>query len=251
MNNLLSAIKAFVLKNRPAYKDYLGNGKYDIKKLPEECLPDDVANVQQLSQLSSNVDKTISSFTDGLYVRLIMQDTVNETLYSGGLQVGGSTLYTIPEDVPFEHGTISGQIKIQIKSMTTPVVIAFANKDINIKESDYGNLLGSATYEINGITNTIEVFAASSIDSYYPRTLMASCSTHVSYEKIEISIEYDTYADGQINPEKIGEVRGRINKLERIISDNSIIINSSTPDSTKKFKITVDDTGTISATEVT
>ena len=251
MNNMLSAIKAFVLKNRPAYKDYLGNGKYDIKKLPEECLPDDVANVQQLSQLSSNVDKTISSFTDGLYVRREMQDTVNETLYSGGLLVGGSTLYTIPEDVPFEHGTISGQIKIQIKSMTTPVVIAFANKDINIKESDYGNLLGSATYEINGITNTIEVFAASSIDPYYPRTLMASCSTHVSYEKIEISIEYDTYADGQINPEKIGEVRGRINKLERIISDNSIIINSSTPDSTKKFKITVDDTGTISATEVT
>lgn len=30
-----------------------------------------------------------------------------------------------------------------------------------------------------------------------------------------------------------------------------MIINSSTPDSTKKFKITVDDTGTISATEVT
>lgn len=32
MNSLLSSIKAFVLKNRPAYKDYLGNGKYDVKK---------------------------------------------------------------------------------------------------------------------------------------------------------------------------------------------------------------------------
>lgn len=42
MNSLLSAIKAFVLKNRPAYKDYLGNGKYDVKKLPEECVPDSV-----------------------------------------------------------------------------------------------------------------------------------------------------------------------------------------------------------------
>ena len=42
MNSLLSAIKAFVLKSRPAYKDYLGNGKYDIKKLPEECVPDSV-----------------------------------------------------------------------------------------------------------------------------------------------------------------------------------------------------------------
>ena len=33
--------------------------------------------------------------------------------------------------------------------------------------------------------------------------------------------------------------------------DKEIILNSSTPDSTKKFKITVDDTGAISATEVT
>ena len=32
---------------------------------------------------------------------------------------------------------------------------------------------------------------------------------------------------------------------------DALIINSSTPGSTKKFKITVDDTGTISATEVT
>lgn len=34
-------------------------------------------------------------------------------------------------------------------------------------------------------------------------------------------------------------------------AEEGMIINSSTPDSTKKFKITVDDTGTISATEVT
>ena len=33
--------------------------------------------------------------------------------------------------------------------------------------------------------------------------------------------------------------------------DKAIILTSSTPDSTKKFKITVDDTGTLSATEVT
>ena len=32
--------------------------------------------------------------------------------------------------------------------------------------------------------------------------------------------------------------------------EEGMVINSSTPDSTKKFKITVDDTGTISATEV-
>ena len=33
--------------------------------------------------------------------------------------------------------------------------------------------------------------------------------------------------------------------------DKAIILTSSMPDSTKKFKITVDDSGTLSATEVT
>ena len=54
MNSLLSAIKAFVLKNRPAYKDYLGNGKYDIKKLPEECVPDSVNNKIGIAQSTAN-----------------------------------------------------------------------------------------------------------------------------------------------------------------------------------------------------
>ena len=44
-----------------------------------------------------------------------------------------------------------------------------------------------------------------------------------------------------------------IKKLdEKFIPDmDSVILNSSTTDSTKKFKITVDDSGTIKATEVT
>lgn len=54
MNSLISAIKAFVLKNRPAYKDYLGNGKYDIKKLPEECVPDSVNNKIRSAQSTAN-----------------------------------------------------------------------------------------------------------------------------------------------------------------------------------------------------
>ena len=54
MNGLISAIKAFVLKNRPAYRDYLGNGKYDIKKLPEECVPDSVNNKIRIAQRTAN-----------------------------------------------------------------------------------------------------------------------------------------------------------------------------------------------------
>ena len=39
--------------------------------------------------------------------------------------------------------------------------------------------------------------------------------------------------------------------IDKKISDNAIIINSSTTDSNKRFKITVDDSGALTATEVT
>lgn len=66
MNNLLSAIKSFILKSRPAYKDYLGNGKYDIKKLPEECVPDSVNdNIKNAkSKADSAYSKADSAYSE-------------------------------------------------------------------------------------------------------------------------------------------------------------------------------------------
>lgn len=46
-------------------------------------------------------------------------------------------------------------------------------------------------------------------------------------------------------------VEGALDQLGSQVQSNSIIIGSSTTDSTKKFKITVDDSGTLTATEVT
>lgn len=43
----------------------------------------------------------------------------------------------------------------------------------------------------------------------------------------------------------------KVDELLKCVDDGEIIIPSSTAGSTKKFKLTVDDTGTVSATEVT
>lgn len=43
----------------------------------------------------------------------------------------------------------------------------------------------------------------------------------------------------------------KVDELLKRVDDGEIIIPSSTAGSTKKFKLTVDDTGTVSATEVT
>lgn len=50
-------------------------------------------------------------------------------------------------------------------------------------------------------------------------------------------------------PDLVG-VNEKLNDIEQSITDNAVIINSSTEGSTKRFKITVDDSGTITATEV-
>ena len=74
---------------------------------------------------------------------------------------------------------------------------------------------------------------------------------------------------GDANYIMIGKIKNQIIYINELLSEevkmldekfiphtiqragSDVIINSSTPDSTKKFKITVDDTGAISATEVT
>lgn len=46
------------------------------------------------------------------------------------------------------------------------------------------------------------------------------------------------------------EIKEVANQAADIVTEKGLIINSSTPDSTKKFQITVDDEGTITATPV-
>ena len=178
MNSLLSAIKAFVLKSRPAYKDYLGNGKYDVKKLPEECLPDSIND--NIRMFQSTVDAVTKEYSVSLDENPrgfnLMETGLDRRLLYGGYTIQGS--YDIP------NGKVLKLNKV-IKDARGFIYATVLNDD----------------YIESFVLNT--------------GTLLNDRTT-----------------------------------IYRIGKDG-IIIGSSTPDSTKKFKITVDDTGTISATEVT
>lgn len=175
MKSLLSAIKAFVLKSRPAYKDYLGNGKYDVKKLPEECLPDSVND--NIRRVQSNVDAVTKEYDvplGGEYRGYnLMKTGLDRRLLYGGYTVQGS------DNIPY------GKVLKMYK---------------NAKKIIYATVLND---------DYIESF----------------------------SVYHGTVLEDRTTIYRIGK--------------DGIIIGSSTPNSTKKFKITVDDTGTISATEVT
>ena len=80
--------------------------------------------------------------------------------------------------------------------------------------------------------DTGEPFLYSSADRAFFVTIDTSASHTISFKRIE---EIVTPMATEFLPSEV----------------NELIMNSSTPNSTKKFKITVDDNGTISATEVT
>lgn len=202
MNGLLAAIKAFVLKSRPAYKDDLGNGKYDVKKLPEECLPDDVANVWQVENLANRFDNAMYEVSSRCFHNVFLDsNSHNNTIDPIALY---NCVLTIRQTVSDKH-IGSG---IYFVPRQVPRKIPFAANEF---------VLGNAH----------EVFC---YDAEYGWGLLR--------------IFIDGF--GVFLPDAPEE---NMNMGSLFLP--CYLINSSTPNSTKKFKLTVDDTGAISATEVT
>ena len=188
MNSLLSAIKAFVLKSRPAYKDYLGNGKYDIKKLPEECVPDSVNdNIRSALSTADSLKKN-PVFTGSFSQNRKESSKIGEYSHAEGY------------DTTASGGTSHVEGYRTIASGNYSHVQGKYN--IDDPDGKYASIVG------NGTSDT------------------ARSNAHT--------------LDWEGNAWYAGTVEG-----------TAMIVKSSTTNSTKKFKITVDDTGTISATEVT
>lgn len=93
-----------------------------------------------------------------------------------------------------------------------------------------------AEWNTSRILSSTELFLLQELPVLTPTQLRLLPSANSSYTKTSMVTLGSKYG---------------YNGASLTIDGYGIIINSSTPDSTKKFKITVDDTGTISATEVT
>lgn len=94
---------------------------------------------------------------------------------------------------------------------------------------------GSAAI-MSGITAQITVSIQSSNEVFYDRSFALSVSGDGTIEQVRMS-------KGPVEPMEIA--------TKKYVDDKEFILQSTTPNSTKKFKITVDDAGTLSAVEVT
>ena len=320
MNSLLSAIKAFVLKNRPAYKDYLGNGKYNIKKLPEECLPDSVNDNIRMAKrkADSAYNEAHSAYNkaDSAYNKASSAYNKASSAYDEASDIN-SRLFTLTNlnhnFKTFEHtvakepnirtevADTNGISDIPLTESTAPMKCYF---DIVLKDSNNNRIGGYTVFDgkiVRGITKISEMYRLfidervelgsdgyaelkigywlNSNDNLWRKNIgvvISLPSADINNSNISAVfihaygalVDVDNYApwpsicvplagtnDAGVvyASDKTDDqtVPVSIDKNGYLWCKDAGIINSSTPDSTKKFKITVDDTGTISATEVT
>ena len=236
MNNLLSAIKAFVLKNRPAYKDYLGNGKYDIKKLPEECVPDSVNDnirmVQRKADSAYSMAYDAQSMAENVQITAALKENpVFTGSFSQNRKVGSEVGH-------YSHA----------EGYDTT-----ASEWYSHAEGYYTTASESCSHAEGGSTTASGIY--SHAEGFYTKA-----SGHYSHVQGKYNIDDSVGKYASIVGNGTSDTaRSNAHTLDwegnawyaGTVEGTAMIVKSSTPDSTKKFKITVDDTGTISATEVT
>ena len=223
MNGLLSAIKAFVLKSRPAYKDYLGNGKYDIKKLPEECVPDSVyVNIRTAQSTANSAQSTANALKENpVFTGSFSQNRkeftqVGDCSHAEGSDTTASGLYSHAEG----------------KNTTASHDCSHAEGSDTTASGWYSHAEGYYTKASGRYSHVQGKYNIDDLNEKY---------AHIVGNGISDTARSNAHTlDWEGNAWYAGTVEG-----------TAMIVKSSTPSSTKKFKITVDDTGTISATEVT
>ncbi len=341
MNNLLSSIKAFVLKSRPAYKDYLGNGKYDVKKLPEECVPDNVNdNIGMAKRKADSAyskageahDEASSAYSKANLAYDKASDINSRLLTLTNLNYNFKTFeHTVAKEpnIRTKLADANGISDIPFAESTAPMKCHF---DIVLKDSSNNRIGGYTVFDgkiVRGITKISEMYRLfidervklgsdgyaelkigyqlnsndnlwhkfigvvislpsadinnSNISSVFlhawsylvdvgnyapwPSICVPLAGTNdagVVYasdktddQTVPVSIDKNGYlwckgSETLPTDGKPGDILVKTETgSEWQKQEPAMIVNSSTPNSTKKFKITVDDTGTLSATEVT
>ena len=198
--------------------------KIDEKYLPESSftkaewsnISNKIVDYKRVNSSLSVVDKSIHARPGNSY-----SDTINTTLI-------------------FENGKVY-RVSGTAKFTNTRVNKIFTfNIDVTSTVSNYKIYLGSFYDDLNKAT--VEVYLHSSNHPF--QVGMLSLTYDGTY-----GVTYTFSLDITVNEE--ATVLPDIclsDSIQRVGGD--IIIPSSTPDSTKKFKITVDDSGTITATEI-
>lgn len=221
-NGYTMAEKTFNVEKKPKPANYVETeeDKAILAKLKEE--------IGDLSELQTEAKDNLVS-------------AINEAAASGG----GTSDFVVNASLDDNNScTVDktyAQIQEAVQAGKKPVVY-FAPSDGEsyildlFMSSDGAYAFAGSAAIMSGTTAQITVSIQSSNEVFYDRSFALSVSGDGTIEQVRMS-------KGPVEPMEIA--------TKKYVDDKEFILQSTTPNSTKKFKITVDDAGTLSAVEVT
>ena len=221
-NGYTMAEKTFNVIKKPKPANYVETeeDKAILAKLKEE--------IGDLSELQTEAKDNLVS-------------AINEAAASGG----GTSDFVVNASLDDNNSCTVDKTYAQIQEVVQAgkkPVVYFAPSDGEsyildlFMSSDGAYAFAGSAAIMSGITAQITVSIQSSNEVFYDRSFALSVSGDGTIEQVRMS-------KGPVEPMEIA--------TKKYVDDKEFILQSTTPNSTKKFKITVDDAGTLSAVEVT
>ena len=223
----------------------------DVKKIDENYIPDTIARVADIEAMLGNLNSASDKAT---YVEW----NVNRE-YEFAPSPAGDALVKLSETVPGVDSIIGATFVVTLavdgQTMTESAVIT---SDM-VVETDYGYVYG---YNEDAGLYFVTAESATIADTVLTRGVwcqnLAKMSGYVEFKifKEFVTPKVTTAQVGQTIVVKSVDANGKPTEWEAVdIPDanapkNEFILNSSTEGSAKKFKITVDDNGKLTATEI-
>lgn len=252
LTQILKVIRDLVMRNRPCYRDYLGNGQYKTKLLPEYLLPaflrkNVVASKAEVQSAAAAATAAADAANHAQSTANAAQTTANtaKSTADAAQSTANTAKTTADAALPKTGGTVSGTVNfLEDGTSTTRFMTA-----INVGTS---GSLNAGSYSAVMLNKAGPWFSTNgeSLEVGY-RSIGSSGSHMRASFRTEVATLSLTNNRSGLSTTFRGDGRIAYNGDIQFNLSRGIIIKSSTADSTKLFRITVDDTGTLTATEVT
>lgn len=258
LTQILKVIRDLVMRNRPCYRDYIGNGQYETKLLPEYLLPDFLRDnvVASKAEVQSAAAKATAA-SDAANTAQTTADAAQATANTAESAASTAQATANAKFQLLKQTTVTTTTTIGTVSNTAgPVSVKGLNIAVGspIKFTADGNLSGTAVWNSAYISTYIRDAAGGMVCSLslelshdgetyvFANATTASTISNlvIEYEKVDIpKVVYPSRPSGAWLPPYL------------IANCIYLTKNNSVSSSATLYRITVDDTGTLTATEVT
>ena len=226
--------------------------RYNTKLLPEYLLPtflrkNVVASKTEVQSAADKATTAVDAANAAQTTANAAQTTANtaQTTADAAQSTANTAKTTADAALPKTGGSVSGNVNFREDGTSTTRFITAINVGENgsLKAGSYSAVMLNKTgplFSTDGKSLSVGYSSSGGSGSHMRASFLSDVAT-LSLTSNRSGLSTTFLGDGRIAYN--GDIQFHLSR--------GIIIKSSTADSTKRFRITVDDTGTLSATEVT